>query len=108
MAAGNVIGDHDDDHRNLLHLDSAAIRKDVETASERLAAATGVRSRQFSHPHGGVNTRVVAEVAGCRGIEMTVTERRTIGETWAGRFEMPRLGVGPGVSPGTLRAWLGG
>ena len=108
VAAGNEIGNHTDDHRNLLDLDSAAIRKDVETASERLAAATGVRPRSFSYPRGGVSARVVAAVAECRGIEVAVSERRTIGETWAGRFDVPRLDVGPGVSPGTLLAWLGG
>jgi peptidoglycan/xylan/chitin deacetylase (PgdA/CDA1 family) len=108
QAAGNDIGNHTVDHLSLPYLTKANMTKEVNVASDQIAAVTGVRPKSFGYPMGGISTLSMGVVAACPGMEIAVTEQRAIGETNIGRFDAPRLQIGPGVSPETLLVWLAG
>ena len=108
IAAGDEIGNHTVDHRSLRGLTPSEVRWEVETASERIAQATGARPRSFAYPHGAQDSTIADAVSQCPGIEIALSEGRTIGETYATRFRVPRLDVGPEVPPAMLLSWLGG
>jgi peptidoglycan/xylan/chitin deacetylase (PgdA/CDA1 family) len=108
IVAGDEIGNHTVDHVDLIYLSPAAIRYEVDTASSRIAAATGVRPRSFAYPDGGVDSAALAAVAACPGLQIAVAESRTIGASYPDRYDVPRLEIGPEVSPGTLLVVLGG
>ena len=107
-AAGNEIGNHTISHLALVYQTAVSMRNQVNDASDQIAAATGVRPKSFAYPYGSVNGSVMAVVAGCPGMEIAVTEYKTIGETDVGRFDAPRLEIGPYVSPQSLLTMLAG
>jgi peptidoglycan/xylan/chitin deacetylase (PgdA/CDA1 family) len=108
IAAGDEIGDHTVDHQSLLYLTRAQMVRDVDLASDRIAQVTGVRPKSFAYPIGGIDATAMAVVAACPGMEIGVTEHREIGETNGGRFDVPRLEIGPAVSPQLLLTWIDG
>jgi peptidoglycan/xylan/chitin deacetylase (PgdA/CDA1 family) len=108
IAAGNEIGNHTVDHVSLPALTTANMTSEVNLASDRIAQVTGVRPKSFAYPAGGITNASMAVVAACPGMEIAVTEQRAIGETNGGRFDVPRLEIGPGVSAQSLLAMLAG
>jgi peptidoglycan/xylan/chitin deacetylase (PgdA/CDA1 family) len=107
IAAGNEIGNHTEQHVSLPSLAQADMVKEVNYASDRIAAVTGVRPKSFAYPMGGINTTAMTVVAACPGMEIAVTEQYAIGETNGGRFDVPRLELGPGISAKDLMTILG-
>ena len=107
-AAGNEIGNHSVSHVSLPYQTVANMKYQVNTASDQIAAVTGVRPKSFAYPMGGINNAAMAAVAACPGMEIAVTEYRAIGETDVGRFDAPRLEIGPYVSPQSLLIMLAG
>ena len=107
-AAGNEIGNHTVSHVSLPYQTVANMAYQVNTASDQIAAVTGVRPKSFAYPMGGINNAAMAAVAACQGMEIGVTEYRAIGETDVGRFDAPRLEIGPYVSPQSLLIMLAG
>ena len=108
LAAGNEIGNHTISHLSLAYQTAVSMRSQVNDASDQIALATGVRPKSFAYPYGSVNGSVMAVVAGCPGMEIAVTEYKAIGETDVGRFDAPRLEIGPHVSPPSLVIMLAG
>jgi peptidoglycan/xylan/chitin deacetylase (PgdA/CDA1 family) len=108
MAAGNEIGNHTVDHLSLPYLTAANMTREVDLASDQIEAATGVRPKSFAYPMGGIDTAAMQVVAACPGMMDAVTEWKTIGETYNGRYDIPRLEIGPGVSGQTLLVMLAG
>jgi peptidoglycan/xylan/chitin deacetylase (PgdA/CDA1 family) len=108
IAAGDEIGNHTVDHVSLPYLTRANMTSEVNLASDRIAKVTGVRPKSFAYPMGGITTSSMAVVAACPGMEIAVTEQKAIGETNAGRFDVPRLEIGPDVSAQSLLAMLAG
>lgn len=108
IAAGNEIGDHTVDHVSLLYLSKAQMVNEVDFASSKIAQVTGIRPKSFAYPLGGIDPTAMGVVAACPGMEIAVTEQREIGETNAGRFDVPRLEIGPAVSPQLLLTWIAG
>jgi peptidoglycan/xylan/chitin deacetylase (PgdA/CDA1 family) len=107
-AAGNEIGNHSVSHVGLPYQTAANMKYQVNTASDQIAAVTGVRPKSFAYPIGAINNAAMAVVAACPGMEIAVTEYRAIGETDVGRFDAPRLEIGPYVSPQSLLIMLAG
>lgn len=100
-AAGMEIGDHTVDHVDLATLSDRRLRHEIVDARNAILRTVGEAPVSFAYPFGDVNPRVVAAVAAA-GFEIAVTNREGIDETWANRFIVPRLRVGPGTSPDVL------
>lgn len=100
-AAGMEIGDHTMNHVDLPHLTGAALSYQVAGAADRIAALTGQLPTTFAYPFGAEDPAVVRLVASC-AFQLAVTNVEGVGETWAGRFLVPRLRVGPGTTPDQL------
>jgi hypothetical protein len=66
-----------------------------------------MRPKSFAYPMGGINATAMTVVAACPDMEIAVTEQYAIGETNGGRFDVPRLELGPGVSAQALMTMLG-
>jgi peptidoglycan/xylan/chitin deacetylase (PgdA/CDA1 family) len=108
IAAGDEIGNHTVDHVSLSYLSAASKTSEVDDASNRIAEVTGMRPKSFAYPMGGITTAAMGVVAACPGMEIAVTESKAIGETNVGRFDVPRLEIGPYVSAQSLLAMLAG
>ncbi len=100
-AAGMEIADHTMSHANLPALDATALRYQIGGAAGVIASLTGHPPATFAYPFGDRDLRVIREVADC-GFTMAVTNVEGVRETWATRFVVPRLRVGPGTSPDWL------
>ena len=99
ISAGNEIGNHTVDHVSLPYLTTANMAYQVDAASDRIAAAVGVRPKSFAYPMGSITNPSMAAVAACSGIEIGVTEYRAIGQSYVGRFDVPRLEILKKVFP---------
>jgi peptidoglycan/xylan/chitin deacetylase (PgdA/CDA1 family) len=104
IADGNEIGNHTVDHTNLTRLGRAAMEYQVDTASDQIQAATGIRPRSFAYPDGGIDRTAYAAVSGCAGMKIAVTQSRRVGLRYSARFEAPRLEITPDLSPASLLA----
>jgi peptidoglycan/xylan/chitin deacetylase (PgdA/CDA1 family) len=100
-AAGMEIGDHTVDHVNLTALWGRTLRHEIDGARSAILRTVGEAPVSFAYPFGDMDARVVAAIASA-GFEIAVTNREGIGETWANRFNVPRLRVGPATSPADL------
>jgi peptidoglycan/xylan/chitin deacetylase (PgdA/CDA1 family) len=105
-AAGNEIGNHTVSHVGLPSQTAANMKYQVDTASDQIAAVTGVRPKSFAYPYGSVSGSAIAAVAACPGMEIAVTEYTAIGETDVGRFDTPRLQIAPYEGPKSLLIML--
>jgi peptidoglycan/xylan/chitin deacetylase (PgdA/CDA1 family) len=108
IADGDEIGNHTVWHMSLLSLTRTQMIGEVNQASDAIAQVTGIRPKSFAYPIGGIDTTAMAVVAACPGMEIAVTEHRAIGETTGGRYDVPRLQIGPGVTPELLKKWIVG
>lgn len=108
VAAGHEIGNHTLGHGRLTTLAPNRIAAEIGRASDLIAAVTGARPASVSYPYGAFDRRVIDAIAICPGIRIAMSEVRSIGATWAGRFEVPRLAVDSRVTPGDLLARLRG
>jgi peptidoglycan/xylan/chitin deacetylase (PgdA/CDA1 family) len=87
--AGWEIGSHTHHHFNLLSLDDAEIRSEVETANALLERHLGVRPRCLAYPYGRFDARVVAAIRPCFDLAVA-TERG--GDDWVrDRWSLRRL-----------------
>ena len=131
VASGDEIGDHTMDHLRLAHQTSAKRTYEIDAAAARIAQVTGYWPESLAYPYGSVNSQVATAVAACQELRIAVLEgplpieepaasqapgaspkpRVTLKlqayETWADRFEVPRIRVTPGTGPATLLADLG-
>ncbi|MGD0863677.1 MAG: polysaccharide deacetylase family protein [Candidatus Limnocylindrales bacterium] len=131
VAAGDEIGDHTMDHVRLAHQTAPELTYEIDAAAARIAQVTGYWPESLAYPYGSVNSHTAAAVAACQELRMAVlegplaiempaaapkpsaspaprtTEEIEAYETWADRFEVPRLRVTPGTTAADLLAELG-
>ena len=103
-AAGNEIGDHTLHHSYLTALQPAALTAQIDTAAATIASITGRWPQTLAYPHGRTNALVRAAVAACKPLQMAVVEGGSTSETWANRFAVGRIQVGPGRKGADLLA----
>ncbi len=63
-AAGHDIGNHSNTHPDLTLLDTAGIRREMETCSSDIEALTGKRPTLFRNPFGAYDDRVIGTALG--------------------------------------------
>jgi peptidoglycan/xylan/chitin deacetylase (PgdA/CDA1 family) len=100
-AAGMEIGDHTVDHLDLARLNGRELRHQVVDAQLSITRTVGESPVSFAYPFGDLNDRATSTVEAA-GFAIAVTNREGVGETWANRFAVPRLRVGPGTTPRDL------
>jgi peptidoglycan/xylan/chitin deacetylase (PgdA/CDA1 family) len=105
-AAGNEIGNHTENHVSLSSSTLARVHDEVENASEQIAAAVGHRPVSLSYPMGGVSDAVVSVVSQIPDIKIAVTTTRGKTETWAARYDVPRMRVNPTSNPARMAPWI--
>lgn len=105
--AGMEIGDHSMTHVDLVTKTAAALQVEVAGAATVLARVTGTYPVTFAYPFGDFSVRVADAVASA-GIRMAVTTRTGAAEATDGRYEVPRVHVGPYTRPASLLAELVG
>lgn len=125
VAAGDEIGDHTMDHKDLGTVAPADLHYEIDAAAARIAQVTGRWPASLAYPMGGVDNLAVAAVAACGQLRTAVIEgppraaspfpgatRRPalpsttlmppVYETWANRWTIPRLRVSPDTTPANL------
>ena len=126
VAAGDEIGDHTFDHASLSSIRFTQVPREIDAGASRIAQVTGRWPESLAYPYGGTNSRVAQVVAACQGLRiaaldgpMKVTMQPsdaghgaspspshvvvyTAYETWANRFAVPRIRVGPGATASGL------
>jgi peptidoglycan/xylan/chitin deacetylase (PgdA/CDA1 family) len=105
-AAGNEIGNHTMRHFRLARRAHAIVAGEIADASAAIAAITSHRPVTFAYPFGSWDASVAADVAACPGLRLALTTVRGSTETWAGRFELPRIAVGPATQATDLLAQM--
>ncbi len=103
--AGMEIGNHTEHHVHLGQLSARVQRREIRAASSRITAITGVRPVTMAYPFGSYNADTPAAAARA-GIQLAFDSHHAAGETWAARYSVPRLRVGPGVTGSQLVAML--
>jgi peptidoglycan/xylan/chitin deacetylase (PgdA/CDA1 family) len=130
VAAGDEIGDHTMSHFNLTGRSAATRQYQVDAAAARIAQVTGRWPESLAYPGGHENPQAVAAVAACQELRIAVIEEAVVTvkpgatqkpgasptprptampaayETWANRFIVPRIRVGPSTIPASLLAEL--
>lgn len=131
-SAGDEIGDHTMSHFNLAGGSAATRQYQIDAAAARIAQITGHWPESLAYPFGGENAQSVAAVAACRELRIALiegpvppqkpgasgtpdagrkpsasptprpTEMPVPNETWANRFTIPRIRVGPGTTSAEL------
>jgi peptidoglycan/xylan/chitin deacetylase (PgdA/CDA1 family) len=131
VAAGDEIGDHTMDHYRLAVRPAASLTYEIDAAAARIAQVTGYWPESLAYPYGSVNARAEAGVAACGELRIAVlegpleierpaaapkpgaspaprtTENIEAYETWADRFQVPRLRVTSSTTATGLLAELG-
>jgi peptidoglycan/xylan/chitin deacetylase (PgdA/CDA1 family) len=126
VAAGDEIGDHTMSHANLAKQTAPSTLKfEIDAAAARIAQVTGYWPASLAYPSGTVNDQAAAAVAACGQMRIAVIEgamqvtttappkpgetqgppttvQRQGYETWAERFNTPRIRVTYGTTPATL------
>jgi len=107
VAAGDEIGDHTMNHLHLPTQSAAKLTYEIDAGAARIAQVTGYGPESLAYPFGSVNSRVAAAVAACQELRIAVIEEPVALETWANRFAVPRIHIGPSTTPARLVATLG-
>jgi peptidoglycan/xylan/chitin deacetylase (PgdA/CDA1 family) len=103
--AGMEIGDHTWDHQGLANLDAVRLHDEVAAPAGRIRSLVGQSPVTFAYPSGRYDAAAAAELE-ADGFSMAVTTQSGALETWADRFAVPRLRVGPYMSPEGLLGLL--
>jgi peptidoglycan/xylan/chitin deacetylase (PgdA/CDA1 family) len=104
-ASGHEIANHTLNHVDLRLEPGARLVEEIEGGASSVAGITGQRPVSLAYPFGHTDGRVRLTIAACRSIRIAFTTRAGVGETWAGRFQVPRLSAG-GMKPAELLALL--
>jgi peptidoglycan/xylan/chitin deacetylase (PgdA/CDA1 family) len=91
-AAGDEIGDHTMDHRDLRSLSFDRARWEIRAAADTIESLVGVRPDTLAYPAGGYDAAVI-RAADAEGIDLAFTTHRGAFETAAIRLEEPRLRI---------------
>ncbi|MER3418962.1 MAG: hypothetical protein C4343_07760 [Chloroflexota bacterium] len=104
-AAGMEIGDHTYDHIDLAAASPSVVRYEIVAAALRIQALVGRPPVSFAYPFGRYSAAVETAVREA-GLQIAFTTVEGSWESWATRFDAPRLRVGPWTRPATLLALL--
>jgi peptidoglycan/xylan/chitin deacetylase (PgdA/CDA1 family) len=102
IAAGDEIGDHTVSHLPLARLSFAAARQEIIRSAQTIANVTGHWPESLSYPYGSFDATVIGIVQSCHPFMLAVTTMQGVGNTWATRFEAPRIKVESGTSAADL------
>jgi peptidoglycan/xylan/chitin deacetylase (PgdA/CDA1 family) len=102
QSAGCEIGNHTLDHVDLVALTAQNQAREIYDNSALIARDIGVWPQSFSYPAGFTDANVMAAVAATPGLETAVVQQSSKPETWANRWQLPRIRVGPGTYPQNL------
>ena len=86
---------HTSSHKDLTTFSSARVDRELSGSEAAIEAITGHWPRTMAYPFGAANPRVVDRVAACQPMLMAVLSGKGTQETWAGRFTVPRIQIGP-------------
>jgi peptidoglycan/xylan/chitin deacetylase (PgdA/CDA1 family) len=103
-AAGNDIGDHTVHHNPLTGAQPKELTYEIDSAAAAIAAITGTWPESLAYPLGKADSRVLAAVAACKSLRIAVVEGAGARETWATRFHISRIEIGPWRLPADLLA----
>ena len=104
VAAGNEIGNHTLNHRDLKPMTLEEVVTEVYTTQALIASAVGVWPESFCYPMGMTDAAVTAIVSSTPDLVTAVIQTGSMPETWANRLSLPRIRVGPGSYPQYLVA----
>jgi peptidoglycan/xylan/chitin deacetylase (PgdA/CDA1 family) len=90
LAAGHEIGSHSLTHRNLRHLEPAALREEVVASKKLLEDRFGLPIRHFCYPYGSWNT-LVRDCVAEAGYATACTMDFGVNPEVQGRFELRRI-----------------
>ena len=102
ISAGNEIGDHSMTHIPLAREAGSGLTYQIDAAAATIAAATGRWPETFAYPLGSFDLATEAAVQACSTMKMAVIEGEATYETWATRFQIPRIRVDDGTAPDAL------
>ncbi len=105
-AAGEEIGNHTMRHVRLARRFHAVVAGEIDDASAAIAAITGHRPVTFAYPFGSWDSDIAADGTACPGLRLALTTVRGSSESWASRFELPRIAVGPATGAADLPAQM--
>ena len=86
------------DHQGLANLDPVRLHQEVTATADRIRSLVGQSPVSFAYPSGRYDVAAATEIE-ADGFSVAVTTESGALETWAGRFSVPRLRVGPYASP---------
>jgi peptidoglycan/xylan/chitin deacetylase (PgdA/CDA1 family) len=101
-AAGCEIGNHTLDHVDLVSLTPDNQVREILGNSDLIARDIGVWPQSFAYPAGFTDASVIAAVAATPGLETAVVQQSSKPQTWANRWQLSRIRVGPGTYPQDL------
>lgn len=101
--AGMEIGNHTVHHVNLTRFRGTGLDYQITGASARIAELIGSAPTTLAYPFGRWNLETEAAVRAA-GIDLALTTVEGARETWATRYETPRVRVSPSVTPADLLA----
>ncbi|HEX7491639.1 MAG TPA: polysaccharide deacetylase family protein [Candidatus Limnocylindrales bacterium] len=99
---GSEIGNHTIDHIDLVPLTPENQVREIYGNSDLIARDIGVWPQSFAYPAGFADASVMAAVAATPGLETAVVQQSSKPQTWANRWQLPRIRVGPGTYPQDL------
>jgi peptidoglycan/xylan/chitin deacetylase (PgdA/CDA1 family) len=106
IEAGDEIGDHTMDHVPLEHQNSSRLAYEIDAAAATIASATGQWPTTLAYPTGSFDMTTEHAVQACMPMKMALIEGQATYETWATRFQIPRLKVTASMTPGALLAQM--
>ncbi len=105
LAAGMDVGNHTIGHPALSSLSGSSLAWQIVRAQQIVKSQVGYSMTTIAYPSGNYDAEVFA-AAEKAGLRMGFTTRTGAKETWAGRFECPRVRVSPGTGGAGLVATL--
>jgi peptidoglycan/xylan/chitin deacetylase (PgdA/CDA1 family) len=102
LAAGCEIGNHTISHVDLRAKTPEQLTSEIYANSALIARDVGVWPQSFAYPIGLTNANVLAVLATTPGLETAVIQEGRGRETWANRWQLPRMRVGSGTYPQDL------
>jgi peptidoglycan/xylan/chitin deacetylase (PgdA/CDA1 family) len=102
VAAGDEIGDHTVSHLPLARLSYASARLQIIRSAQTIADVTGHWPESLSYPYGSFDPTAISILESCHPFMLAVTTMQGVGDSWATRFEAPRIKVESGTSAADL------
>ena len=99
---GFDIGNHSYSHRDLGRLSPTELAREFRGASAIIANITGAWPKSFAYPMGFGSSLMTSYLNACPGLSTAVVQSGRQPETWANRWKLARIRVGPATYPSEL------